>query len=271
MNGEIAQCVAFTCHAKAFITGFSTNVPDLDHSTTRFCNQVSFQKTYKPLFRKQKQRILAETTAQWFDLLRRRKARRLVLHRIAGNEPGFSDRMLAGLTGGGGTWLIEDQSSLVPTLWIPRWTVSRKGATDNRIWSVDYFEYEGHIPTSRKTRDVHTASQKLEQALSAVIDFCVAQNNPSDFQDSFTTAKNTLNQGDLNGYHQDLAPEDWLPEAAQRLLDACQSSWVFGGMGSWNDMSFNGNAQMEYERVSENLYNAVCEAIQASVNHDIPE
>ena len=44
----------------------------------------------------------------------------------------------------------------------------------------------------------------------------------------------------LPGYHKDLAPYDYLSPKAQILLHACQKSWFFGGMGSWNDMGFNG-------------------------------
>ena len=36
-------------------------------------------------------------------------------------------------------------------------------------------------------------------------------------------------------------------------------------MGSWNDMSFDGALQIEYENVSETLFDLVHEAIEASV------
>jgi hypothetical protein len=49
-------------------------------------------------------------------------------------------------------------------------------------------------------------------------------------------------------------------------LDACQSAWVFGGMGSWNDMGFEGADQKEYDHVSEQLFAALNETIQAAVD-----
>lgn len=49
---------------------------------------------------------------------------------------------------------------------------------------------------------------------------------------------------------------------AATLLDACQKAWVFGCMGSWNDMGFDGENQKTYDRVSERLFQAVNVAIE---------
>ncbi len=45
-----------------------------------------------------------------------------------------------------------------------------------------------------------------------------------------------------------------------------QKAWVFGGMGSWNDLWFEGEAQGEYDRVSDRLFQTVNEAIRAAAN-----
>ena len=44
------------------------------------------------------------------------------------------------------------------------------------------------------------------------------------------------------------------PLPAAQLLGAAQSAWVFGGMGSWNDLGFEGEDQALYDRLSEELY-----------------
>ena len=56
------------------------------------------------------------------------------------------------------------------------------------------------------------------------------------------------------------------PQLETCLLDACQSAWVFGGMGSWNDLGFEGPEQTEYDRVSERLFTALNETIQSAAN-----
>jgi hypothetical protein len=78
-----------------------------------------------------------------------------------------------------------------------------------------------------------------------------------------------------HGYHKDLSPEGDLPEgdlpeAASILLDAVQSAWVFGGMGSWNDMGFEGPDQKEYSCVSELLFHAINETIEAATDASFP-
>lgn len=57
-----------------------------------------------------------------------------------------------------------------------------------------------------------------------------------------------------------------LPLEAIQLLSAAQSSWVFGGMGSWNDLGFEGEDQATYESLSEELYGTVNRAIVAATN-----
>ena len=38
---------------------------------------------------------------------------------------------------------------------------------------------------------------------------------------------------------------------------ACEAAWVFGGMGSWNDLGFQGEDQQTYERLSHRLFQLV--------------
>ena len=55
------------------------------------------------------------------------------------------------------------------------------------------------------------------------------------------------------------------------MLKAAMSAWVFGGMGSWNDMGFeDAVTQSKYESVSESLFNVINEAIEASTNSAMP-
>jgi hypothetical protein len=41
---------------------------------------------------------------------------------------------------------------------------------------------------------------------------------------------------------------------------------VFGGMGSWSDLSLNGLDRAEYDRVSEKLFTTLNEAIYTGAN-----
>jgi hypothetical protein len=69
---------------------------------------------------------------------------------------------------------------------------------------------------------------------------------------------------EMAGY--DLAPDSILPPDARHLLAAVQASWVFGGMGSWNDVGFEGADHDIYQRSSQELYRALNEAVIVAAN-----
>jgi hypothetical protein len=57
---------------------------------------------------------------------------------------------------------------------------------------------------------------------------------------------------------------------ARQLLSACERAWVFGGMGSWNDLGFReGDLQRRYDQVTPSLYEAVVGGIAAAVNEPL--
>lgn len=53
-------------------------------------------------------------------------------------------------------------------------------------------------------------------------------------------------------YHSGLTLQGQLSSTAEQLLAASQLGWVFGGMGSWNDVA--PQADEEYGRLSEKLF-----------------
>lgn len=57
-----------------------------------------------------------------------------------------------------------------------------------------------------------------------------------------------------------------LPAEGQQLLSTANSAWVFGGMGWWNDMSFEGETQQQYDELSDRLYQLLNEAVVTGVN-----
>ena len=49
-------------------------------------------------------------------------------------------------------------------------------------------------------------------------------------------------------------------------MAAAVSAYVFGGMGSWNDMWFEDDAAASYQDITRSLYQAVMFAIDAAAN-----
>ena len=261
MNGEIAQIVALTCHGNAAFR--REEIPRFfpSNSTCQFCDRITFVEIAKTLFRGQRERLVAQTPDSWFQYLAKNGARGVRLWRSPNNEADIPDRMLAGFVGGGGTWTME---VLLPSglsaLWIARWEVWNQDAPDNNIWRVTY----GHVGDTEWSAvpesDLPEISERLLAALRDIRAFSEAQQCDG-FTRCFDKGIESLTTSTRNGYHKDLAPEGSIPSVAAAILDACQSSWVFGGMGSWNDMGFDGENQIEYERVSEQLFEAIADSL----------
>lgn len=269
MKGSIAQMAALACFGNAFLAGkpFAPFFPG--NSTCQFCDHIRFVVRERKLFGGEKERVIASTPDAWFSSLQEAKAREIRLWHGSSGDSSLPDRMSAAFVGGGGDWTLEvllpgDQSEY----WAENWHVWNYEAPERRIWRVDYSRFWKGAASPEPRVSLAEAHAKLWESLRAIHTF--SQSNPcGSFSGQFAKAIEALeSKGEApHGYHRDLAPEGLLPPEALALFDACQIAWVFGGMGSWNDLSLEGG---EYDRVSENLFQALNEAICAAANSSRP-
>lgn len=266
MNGEIAQFVALTCHGNAFLEAKS--IPEFfpANSTCTFCDRVTFVEMRRSFLWKPKEVEIAKNPNEWFSYLKRRGARGIQLLRHAQDAPQIPDRMSAGFVGGGGAWTMEVSfANEQVESWRARWTLWNQEAAERRIWRVTY----GPLARSRRQpfeyQNLEVVKKRLHEALREIHAFSLAH-KCGGFTDCFARAISSMTTGVRHGYHKDLAPPDLLSPEAAGILDAAQNAWVFGGMGSWNDMSFDGDDGNEYARVSEELFQAVTGAIGAATS-----
>jgi hypothetical protein len=269
MNGPIAQAVALTCHANAVLAGNAATPFFPSNSTCQFCDRVTFATRSQSLLGEASVELCADSPDAWFSWLASRSPGRALLRWAPTSTSDRSDRMTAGFVGGGGTWFIEvtgDQNR--SNWWVPQWEVWNRSAPNRRIWRVAYTCRRGDAVRGNVA---HLAAARAQLA-AAVADVHVfaSAHDLKGFADAFGRARETLTTGVLHGYHRDLAPAGFLDAAAVMTLDACQSAWVFGGMGSWNDMAFAGADQATYARISEALFLALVAAIQAAVGDSGP-
>lgn len=242
MNGPLAHFVALTCHANAFLRSQPVASFFPGNSTCQFCDWLKFIAVSKTLFGKIKEIPVAATPNAWFEHLKTKGVVGVRLSRTPQNKPGISDRMSSGFVGGGGTWAMEAlQPEGKAGLWLSRWSVWNQDAPERRIWRVEY----GRVPEiHRRTADgtdLKSASARLRSSLAEI--HCFSEKpNCGGFTGCFARAMETLDShgAKRHGYHKDLVVNGVAPQIANYLLDACQSAWVFGGMGSWNDISFEG-------------------------------
>ncbi len=68
-------------------------------------------------------------------------------------------------------------------------------------------------------------------------------------------------------YYADLLPSTFRYVKVRQLLAGALQAWVFGGLGSWNDLYItNPSLEKEYQRISKILYEAVIQSIGAVTN-----
>ena len=116
------------------------------------------------------------------------------------------------------------------------WDVGDRTRADQRIWRVRYGGFWPRGPPPPIPGLAGTGAL-LEQALEEISRFAAAQ-----------------------------APSGIPPAQAMATLHAAQLAWVFGAMGSWNDLYLDGPAREEYERVSAALFTALTSAICAATS-----
>jgi hypothetical protein len=167
---------------------------------------------------------------------------------------------------GGGNWGIDTSRGRSTSLWTARWSPDRRNDPDRRIWSIAY--HASTMPSLATTEEpVEAASARLREALGDADRFARERELP-DWASGFAEAALRLSTEPVTySYHPDMLPRVGYGIGARQLLAAAERAWVFGGMGSWNDLGFSGPEQTaRYEAVTEALYRAVTAAVAAAVD-----
>jgi len=268
LQGPIAQAAALAIFGNDILRGYSRENFWPASTVFKFCKAVRFVALSSEATRPTESPF-AEDPMQWITRLRQEGTTRLHIHAFAHDDPGINDRMSVGFVGGGGRWLIETQQARVSDLWQARWQSLNKDDPDRKIWDVAYFRIDHgrpHIPL--QTRSITALRQDLMMVLSKIEAFAARQ-KLEHFAGTFRKATGLLSSDHplSETYHSDLAPTPAIPLEAKQLLAAVQAAWVFGGMGSWNDLSFGtGRDGNEYDQISRDLYAAVLTALVAATN-----
>jgi hypothetical protein len=120
---------------------------------------------------------------------------------------------------------------------------------------------------SEPERNVADIGTDLRSALADITKFAEAQ-QLENFADSFRLATKRLagSQPLAKGWFDKLDDKDGLDLAARQLLGAAEAAWVFGAMGSWNDLTFKGETGRIYDELSNRLFALVNEATAAATN-----
>lgn len=120
--------------------------------------------------------------------------------------------------------------------------------------------------------ELEEATDALATALTQIKAFASAQHLER-WRLTFAEAIARLEGRDERGIdrHRDAFPADALSPDAIRLLRAAERAWVFGGMGSWNDVGFPDKERWQrHEAVTAALYDGITAAHLAVTNGGEP-
>lgn len=274
MQGTIAQIVALTVHGNSILQKgleFDSDEFQRQNSTFKFCESVNFIERLSGILTR-KEALYAVNPHDWFERLRSEGVCGLRMSYGPSGEQRVPDRKLVGFIGGGGKWLIETRGLSYSDFWKPRWQLGNRDRKDKKIWRVSYVRVLSRMPlTQARPDDLEQLRLELKQCLERIAQFSRSQNLEW-FTKAFESAFARLESQDplADVYHTDIAPSGFLSLAANQLLGSAQAAWVFGGMGSWNDLGFEGPAQARYEQLSEELYQLLNRVIVAAANSSTP-
>jgi hypothetical protein len=269
---SIAQAAALTIFGNGVLSGHKTQDFKTQgfwpaSSVFAFCRHVRFAD-YDAAASPPTESPFADDPVQWISRLKDKGTLALRLHHVPRNDPKISDRMSSGFVGGGGRWLIESMDAELSDIWEAAWRIGDKEDPARKIWDVTYYRVQAgraHVPL--QTIDLVALRNELNSTLSGIEAFATRQ-ELNYFAGAFRKARDILDSNDplADTYHSDLVSDPAMSIEARQLLGAAQTAWVFGGMGSWNDVSFDADHQHEYDELSERLFALSIQAVCGAVN-----
>ncbi len=253
MISQLHKLVALVTYGNALLSHFHDE-DKIHHLIAHQCYNVEFIEK-SDIDIAGSTRILATSAESWFKLLKEDGANRILIHYNLARDGGLPDHIAAAFVGGGSNWVIEvrfDQYSHY-------YQVTDDHGKDQFIRSR---EEHGH---STDSLDIQKVRTRLEKVLSSLIELASTTPETEHWTANFRAALSFLQMEDFSD-DRDFIPEKIYSVQARLLLQAAYSSWVFGGMGSWNDVVFQGDDHLLYEKLTSELYDAVCSSLVAVVN-----
>ncbi|MCW3848291.1 hypothetical protein OF829_13680 [Sphingomonas sp. LB-2] len=266
MQGGIAQTIGLVLAVNARLRGIA--LPRWpEGSAYVFCNEVRFEgRKDRRLFGLGRPLTIGDPN-QWLETLPA-GTQRAQLTLLPRNDPNISDRESVGFTGGGPVCLASIIGTEAESSY-GGWEVTRENDPERRIWSVIYRNVPVAIPDI-PTRSDGSVRDRLQAAIEDAAQF--SDDHGMGFTETLQTARAALDGPDpLAGfYFADMIPEALMPLTWRQLFACAGKAWVFGGMGSWNDVWFEGEDQARYQALSDALFSAVIDTLAIATNASAP-
>ncbi len=208
--------------------------------------------------------LLAEDPTRWLKSLKG-ETQGIWLQSVKRNE---NDRLESAFANGGRRWILEAVKATGSDLWEGAEFLGDQKAADQKIWNTVYTRIATNWRQPRvASRSNTNISTDLAKTLRDVATFA-DEAGLGHFAHIYRDALAVLESGEP----EPSAPGDDFPTLARlkpdaaRLYSAALGGWNFGGMGSWNDYSFEGEMNRRYEQLTQELFDRLCEALVAVAN-----
>ena len=142
-------------------------------------------------------------------------------------------------------------------LWYPQW---KTGGPKQKPWLIEYRSLMFPNSHAMPAMPLSVVKGHLRHATLAAKNFSERSDvNASTWTTWFAKSLDYLDSSDPKGpFHPDLLPDTGFSLEARQILASAAQAYVFGGMGSWNELGFQQiETQKEYEKVTKELYEAI--------------
>jgi hypothetical protein len=262
MNGELAQAIALVAYGHASLTqrdGLRDAIASFEetNSTFQYVRQVSFD-----VHAARRQPAEAGSVAEWLRHVSQTGIDHLWLLAGSSGPPAFANQGLWGIVGTGRKGVEA---------WYGQWNVNREqvdpSETKPRIWEVTYRSSYRKGTMAVDSGDIAARIRELHEAIEGALAFTQQFNVLDNFAPWFREAFDleTAEQPQIH-WHPDLLPSSGYSLDARRLIAMAARSWVFGGMGSWNDIVPNDSEMSQYKETTDRLYQAVVGGLRDGTN-----
>jgi len=266
MNGAIENALTLTTVGNAYLAGRDITSFWPNDRTFTFMKICEFRDRPASDHEDDHPLIAAHPMA-WFSSLKP-KCRGLRLHhaprpRAPNQQIDAPDRMLSGFVGGGPRWLIETVGDKTSELWEGFLRLGDREDANRKIWLTTYIRQGEMPPSESEPIDLAVALSDLRTVLPE-IEALAREEKLENFADCFARARNALEKGAGKAdWHADAARYTGYDPRQLAVLEALFGAWVFGGMGSWNDI---GGGGPHYDDLSERLFNALNDTVCGLAN-----
>ncbi|MGC9779751.1 MAG: hypothetical protein HZR80_10955 [Candidatus Heimdallarchaeota archaeon] len=258
MHTEVLQISLLTAYGKAYIEGkdvsFEKNHPGAyNHRNIRFVAKLPQEQLIK-------KDIIAENPNDWFKYLKKEKFIRLHLTYQPSAYISSKARLKSVSDNKGSHWHIIAEKEEKCDIWKSKWQ-----SESGELMSYYFLMIKDLDLGSVNFPTIETTKLYLKEILNDLVEF-TKKNELTNWIEVFQNALNYLSIENPSK----LIEDDYLPTGcysleAKQILAACDQAWVFGGIGSWNDVVHVHDYDL-YRRLTANLYDTLCNSIVSAIN-----